>query len=264
VLQFTRTSPINYFETILESAGYVIDHLANVRIVLVGTSHPGNIGGAARAMKNMRLERLYLVDPKVFPHREATARSAGASDILANAIVCRSLVEALEGCTLVVATSARRRTLRWPQLAPKDCAQRILEHAVNNDVALVFGRERTGLSNAELDLCHFMTYIPCNPEFSSLNLAAAVQIMSYELMNATHGIFVPKDEEIHRSLADAGDVERFYQHLEQTLIALGFLDPRNPKHLMRRLRRMFNRIRLSQVEVSILRGILTAAQKHIT
>ena len=211
----------------------------------------------------MHLERLYLVDTKVFPHSEATVRSSGADDILTKAIVCNSLVQALEGCTLVVATSARRRTLQWPQLTPKVCARSMLEHAVNNDVALVFGRERTGLSNAELDLCHYMTYIPCNPEFSSLNLAAAVQIMSYELMNAAHGVFLPRDEGTQQHLAHAGEVERFYQHLEQTLIALEFLDPRNPKHLMRRLRRMFNRIRLSQIEVSILRGILTAAQKRI-
>jgi tRNA (cytidine32/uridine32-2'-O)-methyltransferase len=236
--------------------------LQKVRLVLVETSHPGNIGAAARAMKTMGVERLSLVRPKCFPHAEATVRACGADNVLANAELCKSLREALKGCSLVMATSARRRSIPWPQITPGQCAKEILMTSRHSEVAVVFGREQSGLRNSELDLCHKLVYIPCNPQFSSLNLAAAVQILCYELyaVAANKGMITPTSEG-----ADAAVeiVEQFYDHLEQTLIDLDFLDPSNPKHLMRRLRRLFNRVRLSHNEVSILRGILTAMHKKI-
>lgn len=234
--------------------------LTNVRVVMVETSHPGNIGAAARAMKNMCLERLYLVNPKAFPHADATARASGADDVLAKALVCDCLEQALDDCTLVVATSARTRSLQWPQLTPCECAERVISS--REETALIFGREQSGLSNAELDLCNYMVHIPSNPEHSSLNVAAAVLVLGYELMVAAEANSPPVTEP-DEPLADQQDVERFYAHLEDTLIELGFLDPANPKHLMRRLRRLFNRTRLSENEVNILRGILTATQKSV-
>ncbi len=236
--------------------------LRNIRIILVEPSHPGNIGAVARAMKTMCLERLYLVQPKVFPHAEATARASGADDVLNNATLCGSLKQALEGCGLVVASSARRRSLTWPQLSPRKCAHKIVSEVKQNEAAVVFGREQSGLSNLELDHCHYMVYIPSNPLYSSLNLAAAVQILCYELFVAS-GANKSKLSSDDEPFAEVEFVEQFYEHLENTLIALEFLDPKNPKHLMRRLRRMFNRARLSNKEVNILRGILTAIQKMI-
>lgn len=210
----------------------------------------------------MCLEQLYLVKPKVYPHADAVTRASGADDILTNATLCKSLLQALTGCTLVVATSARTRTLKWPQLSPRQCAQKIILEANRVEVALVFGREQSGLSNSELDHCHYTVYIPCNPLYSSLNLAAAVQILCYELFIASgaYSTRVLTDDE---PIAEIEFVEQFYEHLEHTLITLDFLDPKNPKHLMRRLRRLFNRARLRHKEVNILRGILTAAQKMI-
>ena len=236
--------------------------LCNVRIVLVEPSHPGNIGAVARAMKTMCLERLYLVQPKDFPHVDATARASGADDILGNAMLCGSLAQALDGCSLVVATTARKRSITWPQLSPRNSADKIVSEVHKGEVALVFGREQSGLSNSELDHCHYMVNIPSNPLYSSLNLAAAVQILCYELFIASgaNNPHVLTDDE---SFAEVELVEQFYKQLEHTLIALDFLDPKNPKHLMRRLRHVFNRARLSNKEVNILRGILTATQKMI-
>lgn len=229
----------------------------NIRIVLVETSHPGNIGAAARAMKTMCLERLYLVRPKSYPHAKARARASGAIDVLAQTVISESLDAALSDTRLVVGTSARERTLTWPRLDPRACARKLIDESAMGEVALVFGRERTGLTNAELDRCHFVSSIPCNPTYGSLNLAAAVQVMTYELMMST---YEPAEEGGREPLAPANEVELFYQHLEETLIALRFLDPASPRHLMRRLRRLFNRTRLTANEVNILRGILTAAR----
>jgi tRNA (cytidine32/uridine32-2'-O)-methyltransferase len=237
-----------------------MNSMQNIRIVLVETSHPGNLGAAARAMKTMCLERLYLVRPKRYPHAIATARAAGADDVLARAMVCDSLDEALRGTLLVIGTSARPRSLAWPRLAPRDWAHRIIAEAAAGEVALVFGRERTGLSNTELDRCHYVASIPCNPAYQSLNLAAAVQVMCYELMMSANGSADATAARSAEPWAPAEEVELFYRHLEQTLIALEFLNPANPKHLMRRLRRLFNRARLTRNEVNILRGILTAAR----
>ena len=238
----------------------------NARMVLVETSHPGNIGAAARAMKVMGLHRLYLVNPRQYPSAEATARASGADDVLAQATVCASLDEALTGCSLVVGASARLRRLSVPQWDPRECAEQLTrEMSVNglgSEVAVVFGREHSGLTNDELGRCHRLVHIPSNPDYSSLNLAAAVQVMAYELrMAAIAGVARPAADEQPEPLATADDMARFYRHLQQTLEQIGFLDPENPRIMMQRLRRLFNRARPSEVEMNILRGILTAAQR---
>ncbi len=230
----------------------------NIRIVLVETSHPGNIGAAARAMKTMCLEELVLVNPAEFPHPDAAARASGAADLLERARVTATLDEALAGCVLVAGTSARRRGIGPPELAPRECAARLAAGAVQQDVALVFGRERTGLTNEELGRCHILVNIPANPEYASLNLAAAVQVLGYELMLARAA--TPAAAEAGTPLATADEMERFYEHLESAALETGFLDPANPKHLMRRLRRLFNRAQPDQNEINILRGLLAALQ----
>ena len=235
--------------------------LNRVRIVLVDTSHPGNIGAVARAMKNMCLSRLYLVQPRQFPHAEATARASGADDLLAAAVVCDSLPEALTGCGLVIGASARLRHLKIPQLDPRQCAERVVSEARQRDVAIIFGREHSGLTNEELALCHYLMHIPSNPDYSSLNIAAAVQVMTYELQMASCVQGEVASGEDAEPPASAEEMERFYSHLRETLVDIGFLNPDNPRVMMRRLRRLFNRARPNQVEMNILRGILTAAQR---
>jgi tRNA (cytidine32/uridine32-2'-O)-methyltransferase len=235
--------------------------LANFRIVLVGTTHPGNIGAAARAMHTMGLSRLYLVNPKNFPCAEATARASGADHLLAQAEICSSLRQAVAGCHLVFGLSARPRNIAWPSLEARDCGVLAVAEAAAGEVAIVFGCEHSGLSNAELDHCHYLVHIPSNPEYRSLNLAAAVQVMAYEvrvafLTGLTSLANVPSDA----PLASTDKVEGFFAHLEQALVEIGFLDPDNPRLLMRRLRRLFLRARLDSQEINILRGILTAAQ----
>ena len=229
-----------------------------IRIVLVETSHPGNIGAAARAMKTMCLEDLILVHPAEFPHPDAAARASGAVDILERARVTVTLDEALKGCALVAGTSARRRGIGPPELMPRECAMRLASAAAQQDVALVFGRERIGLTNEELGRCHLLVNIPANPEYASLNLAAAVQVLCYELMLARAA--APASIESDTPLATADEMERLYEHLETAALETGFLDPANPKHLMRRLRRLFNRAQPDQNEVNILRGLLSALQ----
>lgn len=229
-----------------------------IRIVLVETSHPGNIGAAARAMKTMGLGRLVLVNPAEFPHPDATAMASSAVDVLEGAAVVPDLDTALAGCVLVAGTSARRRGIGPPELLPRECAARLTAVAAENDVALVFGRERTGLTNEELDRCHLLVTIPANPEYASLNLAAAVQVLAYELILARGTTAAAAENEV--PLATADEMERLYEHLEQAALETGFLDPENPKHLMRRLRRLFNRAQPDQNELNILRGLLTALQ----
>jgi TrmH family RNA methyltransferase len=227
-----------------------------VRIVLVNTSHPGNIGAAARAMKNMGLTELSLVDPQLFPNAEATARASGADDLLAAASCAATLEQALEGCSLVIGASARNRTLPLPTLDPRECAALVEQQPADSRTAIVFGRERTGLTNDELDRCHYLVQIPTNPDYPSLNLAAAVQVVAYELRMAA-GLSLSRPENKHR-YATAEEMELFYRHLEETLIAIDFLDADNPRQLMRRLRRLFARARPNENEVNILRGVLTA------
>ena len=229
-----------------------------LRIVLVETSHPGNIGAAARAMKTMGLTRLLLVNPGEFPHPDADARASAAVDLLESAQVVPDLDTALAGCVLVAGTSARRRGIGPPELLPRECAARLTAAAAEQDVALVFGRERTGLTNEELDRCHLLVTIPANPEYASLNRAAAVQVLAYDLMLAGGSAAAAAESEV--PLATADEMERLYQHLEQAALETGFLDPENPKHLMRRLRRLFNRAQPDQNELNILRGLLTALQ----
>jgi len=233
----------------------------NTRIVLVGTTHPGNIGAVARAMKNMGLDDLVLVRPRYFPHDDASARSSGAEDLLERARVVDTLAEALADCTYVAGASARSRTIGWPSMTPRDCAVRLLAEAASGRPAVVFGPEKSGLSNADLDLCHTLLTIPTNPDFSSLNLAMAVQVTTYELRVAGMSCESPRSETGVR-LATGEELEHFYRHLEQVLTASRFLDPDNPRHLMRRLRRLFLRARPDQNEVNILRGILAAVERQ--
>ncbi len=231
-----------------------------IRIVLVGTTHPGNIGAVARAMKNMGLSDLYLVNPKVFPHEDATARASGASDILERARVVDSLDEALVDCVYVAGASARSRTINWPCMGPRDCAERMIQENEHGDVACVFGPEKTGLHNDDLDLCHTLLTIPTDPGFSSLNLAMAVQVFTYEVRVASMLGEGPVFD-VEAPPATSDEMERFYEHLENVLRDIRFLDPDNPRHLMRRMRRLFIRARPDKNEVNILRGILTAVDR---
>jgi len=245
--------------------------LARVRIVLSHPSHPGNIGATARAMKTMGLSRLTLVAPKLFPHPEAEARASGAADVLANAVVCETLEQALAGTVLAAGMSARRRDLaasfRWARAGAAEllAAARQGTHAgvqnieQSSEVALVFGNESSGLSNEELALCHLPVMIPANPEYSSLNLGSAVQLMCYELRLAAQAPGAPPAGEA--DLATADEVEALHAHLERVAIVSGFLDPAQPKRLMQRLRRLFARARLEREEISILRGLLSTLEK---
>ena len=240
--------------------------LENIRIVLVETFHPGNIGSTARAMKTMGIENLVLVSPRDFPADEALTMAVGAADVVESARVVDSLEEAVADCRLVVASSARRRGHDWPVLEPEECAGKMIHESESGNVALVFGPERMGLSNAQLQLCNFHVAIPANPEYSSLNLAQAVQTLSYEIykahrksLDAPAGEAAPNPPEYPK----AEDMERFYTHLEETLRDTGFLIPQHPGELMVRLRRLFNRARPEVTEMNILRGILSSVQKAV-
>ncbi|MCU7906992.1 MAG: RNA methyltransferase [Candidatus Thiodiazotropha sp. (ex Epidulcina cf. delphinae)] len=233
--------------------------LKNIRIVLVDTSHPGNIGAAARAMKNMRLQQLCLVAPQQFPHQEASARASGAGDLLDCARVVDSLDEALSGCHLVVGASARSRSVAWPVVSPGEAAAKLVTEASQGDVALVFGRERSGLSNSELDRCTFLVHIPTNEAYSSLNLGAAVQVLAYEI-HLAHLQGQRTASERPRDLATAEMLQGFHEHLAQALDDVGFTDPRQSEKLLRRLRSLFQRARPDKDEINILRGILSAMQ----
>jgi len=244
-----------------------INSLANIRIVLIQTSHPGNIGSAARAMKTMGLSTLYLVKPKSFPDAQATTLSSNASDVLDNAVVVESLQDALVGCEWVVGSSARdARSLRWDVLDARACGEQAVKKATSAKVALVFGRENSGITNDELALCHSLVHIPTNPEYSSLNLAAAVQLLSYECRVASQSLALdqldqnpPKKSDTEVVTVDA--MESYYQHLEAAMVEVGFLDPQQPKHLMTRLRRLYGRTEISPSELNILRGMLVALQR---
>jgi TrmH family RNA methyltransferase len=231
-----------------------------IRIVLVGTTHPGNIGAVARAMKNMGVTDLALVGPRDFPHDEATARASGAVDVLENATVAATLAEVIEDCVFVAGASARSRSISWPLLEPRACAAELLAKGQGGTVAAVFGPEKFGLTNADLDLCDALLTIPTNPEFSSLNLAMAVQVLTYELRLA--GIDAPPPRyEADTPPATSAEMQHFYDHLEKVLTDIRFLNPENPRHLMRRLRRLFIRAEPDKNEVNILRGILAAIDK---
>jgi len=230
---------------------------APIRFVLVATSHPGNIGAAARAMKTMGFSDLVLVNPKEHPHPDARARSSGALDVLTSAAVVGSLAEAVADCGLIVGASARRRRLNWPEYDPRALADVVCAHPPAKPVAVVFGPERSGLSNADMDLCNALVYIPANPEYSSLNIAMALQLIAWELRYALAGATAPVESGVPP--ASGRDMELFYAHLERVLLQTGFLKPDNPRNLMRRLRRLFNRTGLDENEMNIMRGILSAA-----
>jgi tRNA (cytidine32/uridine32-2'-O)-methyltransferase len=238
--------------------------LDKVRLVLVNTSHPGNIGAAARAMKNMGLSQLMLVAPGEHPTFEAYSRAAGADDVLGNAKVVATLSEAVSGCAWVAGTSARDRSIQWPVLNPRDCAAQSVKEVVQGDIAIVFGRERTGLTNEELERCNVLVHIPTNPDYSSLNVASAVQVIAYELRmamteNVDTGIDKARKYEIDE-LASADQLESMYQHFHQAMDDIGFLGTSNPEIIMRRLKGLFGRARVTQREMNILRGVMSAAQ----
>ena len=242
--------------------------LDNVRIVLVNTSDCRNIGSAARAMKTMGLTNLVLVDPIEMPNGQAQALSAGASDVLGNAKVVATMQEAIQDCGLVVGTSARSRTLPWPMLDPRGLGEKFVEEGKQYPVALVFGRESSGLTNEELQLCHYHVAIPANPEYSSLNLAMAVQTLSYEIrMNFLadeekqfdKNDVVAIDEDDQYPLAQ--ETERFYEHFESAMNKTGFIQPKHPGLIMTKVRRLFNRARPDGKELKMLRGILASIDK---
>jgi tRNA/rRNA methyltransferase len=232
--------------------------LDNIRVVLVETSHPGNVGAAARAMKVMGLTRLCLVKPQCSVDDEARARSSGALDVLEQAVVCASLDEALAGTVLAAACTSRRRDLPHPAYTPRQAAPQLLAQAGQAPVAIVFGSETYGLSNEQLGKCRWLLNIPANPDYMSLNLAAAVQVLAYELRCslADSPIDLPDFQP-----ASHDETESLLTELERTLVAIGFLDPAHPKRLMPRLRRFFARAGLEKEEVAIWRGILGAAKK---
>ncbi|MCS5587118.1 MAG: tRNA (cytosine(32)/uridine(32)-2'-O)-methyltransferase TrmJ [Porticoccaceae bacterium] len=239
---------------------------ANIKIVLVNTAHPGNIGGAARAMKNMGLAQLCLVQPREYPAPRAVWRAAGARDVLKNATVANSVDEAIADCSLVIGTSARERRIPWPLINPRQCGERIWAEAESHKVALLFGREDRGLTNDELQKCHYHVHIPSNPEYSSLNLATAVQVLAYEIRMASLADpqgNLPDLGEWDQPPVTAEDLENFHSHLAETMAKLDFYDPENPKQLLTRMRRLFNRLRMDKMEVSILRGLLSAVQRKI-
>ncbi len=236
-----------------------LDHIS---IVMVGTTHPGNIGAAARAMHNMCISNLVLVNPQCPVGEIAYARASGANVILDKLRKTESLQEAVEDCNLVIASSARVRSLPWPELTPDLMAQKIADLNHQSRAALVFGREQSGLSNEELQLCHYMVNIPTNPDFSSLNVASAIQVLCYELfMKAGHQAKA-RQSNVQESAATSQDLEGYFQHLQQVMTTTKFLDTENPGLLMQRLRRLYHRFELSKVEVNILRGILSSVEKY--
>lgn len=239
----------------------------HIKIVLVNTSHPGNIGATARAMKNMGLSRLALVNPVEFPSGVAVGRAASALDVLEQAEVVNTLGEAIADCALVIGSSARSRSLPWPMLTPEQSAAKLVKESQSAQVALVFGREDSGLNNEELQLCHFHVQIPASPEYSSLNLAAAVMVLCYEIRRAVlrdeEADDKAEDEYWDQERATVEHVEYFYEHLERVLVEIDFHDPDNPRQLMQRMRRLFGRVRIDAMEMNILRGILTNIEHKI-
>ncbi len=257
-------SSINPDQSVLSSESLQV--LRSVRIVLVETTHPGNIGGVARAMKNMGMTQLYLVAPKEYPSERAEWRASNALDVLQSAIVVETLDEAIGDCGLIVGTSARERRIPWPLLTPRECADRSYHESATHDVAIVFGREDRGLTNEELHKCHYHVHIPANPEYSSLNLATAVQVIAYELRMTC--LDIQAGNPIHfddwdMPPAKSEALEHYYEHLQNTLERIQFLEPDNPRQTMTRLRRLYSRIRMDEMELNILRGVLTAMQNYI-
>jgi len=238
---------------------YKQNHLSNVRVVLSHTSHPGNIGAAARAMKTMGLRHLYLINPRHFPDPQASAMAAGADDVLQNAVVCATIDEALQGVVFTVGMTARVRDISNEVMTPRDAMPQIVQQADLQPVALLFGTEMSGLTNEEASRAQLLVNIPANPDFSSLNLAAAVQVMSYEL-----GVAAQSYQPVAQTLQPAAhqQVEGFLTHLEKTLHEIGFFTTQNPARMMQRLRRLYARARLEADEINILRGILSVTTEY--
>jgi len=237
-------------------------NLENIDIVMVGTTHPGNIGAAARAMHNMCISNLVLVNPQCPIGEIAYARASGANVILDSLRKAGSLQEAVQDSILVVATSARDRSLPWPELSPGLVAKKIAELNGQSRVALVFGREHSGLTNEELQICHYTVNIPTNPDFSSLNVASAIQVMCYEIFKTVGNQPETRQTEIQECAVTSQQLEGFFRHLEQVMITTQFLDLENPGLLMQRLRRLYHRLEMSNNEVDILRGILSSVEKY--
>ena len=239
--------------------------LNSIKVVLVGTTHPGNIGATARAMKNMGIVNMALVEPKEFPSDIATYRSKAAKDVLENAEVFDTLKMAISDCELVIGTSARERKVPWPILNPKDASQEVSRGSLNNKVAVVFGREDRGLTNEELGLCNIHVHIPTDPEYSSLNLSQAVQIMVYEIRSA---ILENEGNEGNEGnwdveFADNDQTERLISHMDELMQEVDFYEIDNPRKLLLRVRRFFKRSRLDVMEVNIFRGLFAAIQKKL-
>jgi len=232
--------------------------LENISIVMVGTTHPGNIGAAARAMHNMCFSRLVLVDPQCPVGEIAYARASGANAVLDQRRVCADLESAIADCQCVIAASARRRSLSWPDLEPPRMAQKLLALGDDCRAAIVLGREHSGLTNEELQLCNYMVTIPTNPEFSSLNLAAAIQVLCYEIYRQCGDRQAEPRIDPQDQPASSDQVERYFEHLQRVLERSEFIDPRQPGLIMQRLRRLYLRSELTINEINILRGMLTA------
>lgn len=237
-------------------------NLQNIKIILVETTHPGNIGAAARAMKNMCLENMVLVNPQCPVGQIAFARSSGAHSVLDNMQRFDTLQEAVADCHVVFGTSARIRSMPMPFVSPEQACDEINNKEADNKIAIVFGREHSGLTNEEMDCCHYALTIPTNEQFSSLNIAAAIQVVCYELLKNS---LDNSEQEIHDETerAPMSEVHALVDHLEKTLIDIDFLDPNNPKLLMKRLTQLSMRQQLTQNEVSIFRGVLTAINKQV-
>ncbi len=238
--------------------------LDNIKVILVGTSHSGNIGSAARAMKVMGLTELVLVSPQCEVDEQTLSLASGAGDVAQNALIVDNLDDAISDCVLVVGSSARSRTLEWPMLEPRECGRKFIQQAEQGKVALVFGRERTGLTNEELQKCHYHVCIPANPEYSSLNLAMAVQTLGYEIrmawlekQAAQYPEVQPEEYPRHKEL------ELFYQHLENVILKTQFISKDKPNLVMNKLRRLFSRARPEVQELNMLRGILTSVEKSL-
>lgn len=242
------------------------DVLSRIRIVLMNTTHPGNIGSTARAMKNMGLSRLYLVEPRRFPAPEAEWLAAGAWDVLQSAVVVPTLQDAIGDCHLVVGTSARERNIPWPLYTARESAERLLAEPAGSEIAVVFGREDRGLTNDELRLCQHHVYIPSSDQYPALNVSAAVQVICYELRMAwlaSSPDQAPALKSWDVPPATINDMEHFYAHLDRVLTELGFIDPANPRQTSTRMRRLFGRMRPDHMELAMLRGVLAETERLI-
>ncbi|NVJ59794.1 MAG: RNA methyltransferase [Gammaproteobacteria bacterium] len=240
--------------------------LDDIKVILSHTTHPGNIGAAARALKTMGLKHLRLVNPTDFPSAEATRRASRADDILANAEVYSSIEDAIADCKLIIGTSARSRTLPWPMLEPRALAEKISQDTDKRPVAIMFGTENSGLTNEELQLCHYHVFIPTNPDYSSLNVASAIQLIAYEMRLAalnveSNSVEVNEELEEGEMPAAAKDVEQFYQHWQQVMANTGFFNPMKPRMIHMRFRRVFNKSQLTVSEIKLLRGFLASIKK---